>query len=57
MTETTRSPARTKAVIAAKYTGAALLRCAQVLLMVLGALGQAARKGSGGRSGGSGDGD
>ncbi len=55
MTETTRSPARTKAIRAAKYTGAALLRCAQVLLIVLGALGQASRKGSGSRSSGSSD--
>ncbi|MFZ3567982.1 hypothetical protein ACOKM5_13600 [Streptomyces sp. BH097] len=57
MTETTRSPARTRAIRAAKYTAAGLLRCAQVLLIVLGALGQASRKGSGSRSSSSGDGD
>ncbi|MFF3496196.1 hypothetical protein ACFYWS_33160 [Streptomyces sp. NPDC002795] len=54
MTETTRSPARTRAIRAAKYTAAGLLRCGQVLLIVLGALGQASKKGSGSRSSGSG---
>ncbi|MET8475186.1 hypothetical protein ABZY90_33975 [Streptomyces sp. NPDC006422] len=54
MTETTRSPARTKAIRAAKYTGAALLRCGQVLLIVVGALASSPRKSSG--SGGD-DGD
>ncbi|MGD6743121.1 hypothetical protein ACOKM3_14920 [Streptomyces sp. BH106] len=53
----TRSPARTKVVRAAKYTAAGLLRCAQVLLIVLGALGQASTKGSGSRSSSSSDGD
>ena len=57
MTETTRSPARTRAIRAAKYTGAALLRCAQALLIALGALAEASKKGSGSRSGSSGDGD
>ena len=57
MTETTRSPARTKAIRAAKYTAAGLLRCAQVLLIVHGALGQASKKGSGSRASSSDGGD
>ncbi|MCX5531125.1 hypothetical protein OG785_11205 [Streptomyces sp. NBC_00006] len=58
----TRSAARTNVIRAAKYTAAGLLRCGQVLLIVLGALGQAAKKGkgsgwSGSRSSSSDDGD
>ncbi|WP_327671708.1 MULTISPECIES: hypothetical protein [unclassified Streptomyces] len=53
----TRSAARTNVIRAAKYTGAALLRCGQVLLIVLGALGQASKKGSGSRSSSSDGGD